>query len=179
VDGALDFARSGATAAGGQRSDLRAAIDGAIDEVHADESGTEVVIEPFADVSLACAPGVLASVLSNLVRNAAKYMEGRDVRRITIRAKEHDALVRVEVEDTGPGLPAGFEREVFEPYVRAPDAKPGLGLGLATVRRFVEAHRGHVGVESVVGKGCVFWFELPVKRAPSIAPGHEVASRTA
>jgi signal transduction histidine kinase len=68
----------------------------------------------------------------------------------------------VEVEDTGPGLEPAEEAVVFEPLVRAarPDV-PGIGLGLATVRRLATAHRGSTGVRSRPGEGSLFWFELP------------------
>jgi signal transduction histidine kinase len=169
VDGALEFARSGVSspsATGGMaasRADLKETIAGVIDEVRADEGASaEIVVEPFEPVVVACASGVLTSVVSNLVRNATKFSEERETRRITLRAHPRGpASVRVEVEDTGPGLPAGLEGSVFDPYVRGADTKPGLGLGLATVRRFVEGHGGTVGVESTPGRGCVFWFELP------------------
>jgi signal transduction histidine kinase len=113
----------------------------------------------------------LASVLSNLVRNAVKYMGDRGERRVTVRVMAQDEQARVEIEDTGPGLSPGIEEHVFEPYVRAPEnIQPGLGLGLSTVRRFVEAHGGRVGVHSFPGRGCVFWFELPcIPGRPSLA----------
>ena len=162
VEGALDFARSGGTVSNG-RSRLHEIVAGVVDEARAEDGATDVelVVEPFEDAELACAPGVLASVLGNLVGNAVKYTAGRSPRRVTVRAHTAGPRARIEVEDTGPGLPDGFERAVFEPYVRAPDALPGLGLGLATVRRFVEAHGGRVGVTSVRDHGCTFWFELP------------------
>ena len=144
-------------------SDLREVLDGVIDEARADDtSRVELVVEQLEDVQVACSSGVLASILSNLVRNAVKYMGDRTERRVTVRVTAQEERVRVDVEDTGPGLAIGLEAHVFEPYVRAPDnTQPGLGLGLSTVRRFVEGHGGHVGVHLFPGRGCVFWFELP------------------
>jgi len=70
--------------------------------------------------------------------------------------------VRVEVADTGPGLPPGSEQLVFEPFRRAGNSHlPGLGIGLATVKRIVEAYGGRLGVWSTPGRGSTFWFELP------------------
>jgi signal transduction histidine kinase len=162
VDGVMDFARSGAASSGG-RANLRATLDGLLDDVRADSSEVEIVVEGVDDdLFVACTSGVLGSILSNLVRNAVKYMEDRPDKRVTIRASTKGGTVRVEVEDTGPGLAPGLAEHVFEPYVRSQDnPKPGVGLGLATVERFVESHRGRVGVESSLGQGSLFWFELP------------------
>jgi signal transduction histidine kinase len=162
VDGVMDFARSGGAAPGG-RASLRRILDGVLEEARSEAPGIDVIVEGLDDdVQAGCSAGVLTSILSNLVRNAVKYMDGRPEQRLSIRATTSGGTVRVEVADTGPGLPPGLEPHVFEPYVRSPDnPKPGLGLGLATVQRFVESHEGRVGVESSPGHGCVFWFELP------------------
>jgi signal transduction histidine kinase len=162
VDGVMDFARSGASSAGG-RANLRATLDGVLEDIRMDAPDVELVVEGVGDrLFLACGSGVLTSILSNLVRNAVKYMDEGPEKRVTIRASAKGATVRVEVEDTGPGLSSGLAEHVFEPYVRSEDnPKPGLGLGLATVERFVESHRGRVGVESSPGQGSLFWFELP------------------
>jgi signal transduction histidine kinase len=166
VDGALEFARSGAPH-GEAVADVGDAIRGAIDEARSDETEpAEIRVEPFEDVRVQCAPGVLSSVIGNLVRNALKYMDGGRERLVTLRVLPAGERARVEVADTGPGLPPGMEGRVFQEYVRAPDdPRPGLGLGLATVRRFVEAHGGTVGVESSP-QGATFWFELPVAPVP-------------
>jgi signal transduction histidine kinase len=75
-------------------------------------------------------------------------------------------LVRFEVRDTGPGLDPGTEGQVFRPFVRRAGAEvQGIGLGLATVKRTVEAYGGDVGVRSTKGVGSTFWVELP--SAPS------------
>jgi signal transduction histidine kinase len=113
---------------------------------------------------------ILSSLISNLAHNAIKYIGEGAERRITIRVLDRDAILRFEVEDTGPGLPPGFEQVVFQPYIRARGSlQPGFGLGLATVKKAVEAHGGRVGVRSQVGRGCLFFFELPT-RTPSPPP---------
>ena len=83
-------------------------------------------------------------------------------RRMAVRVVEERDVVKVEVEDTGPGIRADMLAAIFEPYVRGTDVRqPGLGLGLATVKRIVEAYGGAVGARSVVGQGSCFWFALP------------------
>jgi signal transduction histidine kinase len=106
---------------------------------------------------------VLSVILSNLLGNAAKCMRGSPVRCITVRALLIGDKARVEVEDTGPGVPPGLEASIFKPYVRAPSAtQPGLGLGLATVKRLVETHGGAIGVRRAAQGGAIFYFELPL-----------------
>ena len=167
VDGLLEFARSGARPAGQLETDIRTVLDDVAEGVRGEteERNIELRIEPFPPSSVMCSPGVLTSVVSNLVRNAIKYMEDSAVRRIALRVSDKAEFWRVSIEDSGPGIPPGKEAVLFEPYVRANSMQPGIGLGLATVKRLAEAHRGRVGVESTPGAGSTFWFELP-KSAP-------------
>jgi signal transduction histidine kinase len=78
-----------------------------------------------------------------------------------LRVADAEDRCRVSVEDTGPGIPPNKKSILFEPYVRGSANEPGIGLGLATVKRLAEAHGGRVGVESALGSGSTFWFELP------------------
>ncbi len=165
VDGIYEFARAGGRPTAEPRASLRLGVRSAVDDLVASGSDpeTEVSIEPLEDVEVACSPGVLSVILSNLLANAAKCMRESPVRRITVRALRVGHKARVEVEDTGPGVPPGLEASIFEPYVRAPAAKqPGLGLGLATVKRLVETHGGAVGVRPSTQGGALFYFELPL-----------------
>lgn len=172
VQGMYEFARAGARPADDARTALRVGVQGAIDDLAAPgwDPPTEVIVEPMPDVEVACSAGVLSAIVSNLLCNAAKCMRESPVRRITVRALLGGRRARVEVEDTGPGVPPALEASIFEPYVRAPGStQEGMGLGLATVKRLVESHRGAVGVRRAAQGGAVFHFELPLAPAKADA----------
>ncbi len=164
VDGLLEFARAGASPLAGART----AIDEVVGEVVADvepvaaAAGVSIERASGTDAAVPCSPGVVTSMLANLVQNAIKFLGDAPVRRVVIRSSTSASRVRVEVEDTGPGIPASVLPTLFHPYTRGPDVRqPGLGLGLATVKRLAEAHGGAAGVVSEEGSGSTFWFELP------------------
>ena len=102
-------------------------------------------------------------VLLNLVGNAIKFTP--QAGQVWVRAGTEDGIVRVEVGDTGPGIPAEDHERIFLEFQQAgSDAgKPqGTGLGLALAKKFVEMHGGKLWVESEVGKGSRFIFTLPI-----------------
>jgi len=163
VDGLLVFARSGASPRETAHADARAVLEGVTEEMMpaAQEKEIDLRLERVDPCLLGCSPGVLVSLLSNLMANAIKYMGNSPLRQVTVRVLDQGAMARIEVEDTGPGIPEAMRERIFSPYVRAAEASiPGLGLGLATVRRLVDGHGGAVGLESKAS-GSLFWFELP------------------
>jgi signal transduction histidine kinase len=98
-------------------------------------------------------------------------MGSGDVRRVTVRARREDRGLRLEVEDTGSGIPPELQASVFEPFVRGQhQSVNGTGLGLATVKRLVESHRGAVGMQSAYGRGSLFWVELPLDPDAAMPP---------
>jgi signal transduction histidine kinase len=103
----------------------------------------------------------LISIMTNLLSNAMKFMDTEPVRRITIRARQIGKDVEIGVSDTGPGIAPELRPKVFEPYFRGESKVAGFGLGLATVRKLVEAHWGTVGIESTSEGGSLFWFRIP------------------
>lgn len=143
---------------------VAAVLDVLVDEVRpsAEAAGATLRTEPYpATATVACSAGVLASILSNILQNAVKYIRGSAGERvITVRVHERDHHTRFEIDDTGPGLPPELEDHVFERYVRGEEST-GLGLGLATVKRLVEGVGGKLGVRSRPGCGSCFWVDLP------------------
>jgi signal transduction histidine kinase len=166
VEGLLRFARAGADVDSGSRCP----VDVVLTNVAADcqerarEQDITVVVEPCERLEAACTIGVLTSIVQNLVLNAIKYMGNGPTRRVTIRARLVGERVRIEVEDTGPGIPAKIRDRMFQPFVRGEQSTEGLGLGLATVQRLVDAHGGTVDVHSTAGVGTVFRIDLPVAK---------------
>ena len=103
-------------------------------------------------------------VLFQLLDNAIKFTP--DYGTVTLIAQVRADRLRLTVRDTGIGIPAGRVEELFEPFHQLDDSTArrygGMGLGLALVRRIVEAHQSRIEVESEVGKGSTFVFELPL-----------------
>jgi two-component system sensor kinase FixL len=110
----------------------------------------------------------LQQVILNLLLNAVEAMTDSDQadRTLTVRTRlaERD-LVRVSVADTGPGLPAGTEEMMFEPFYTT---KPtGMGMGLAIARSIIAAHGGTIAVEANLARGATFHVSLPSAGAPA------------
>jgi signal transduction histidine kinase len=114
--------------------------------------------------SLPCVVGdpvQLRAVLQSLVANAAKFTDPGEPARIAVEAHRTGRGWRVEVVDHGLGVPADQRARVFEPFTRVHATVPGSGIGLATVRRVVEAHGGWFGLDETPGGGTTAWVELP------------------
>ena len=173
IDDLLAFASAGARPVPDATADLHQLLDDVVGDVRpaAEAMHAELRVGEFAALQVACTPAALSWVLSNLIGNAVKYLGegGHPVAWIAIHVRARNGVARIEVEDTGPGLPPGAEERVFEPFQRLGASKPGIGLGLATVKKLVEAYGGRVGVHASLGKGSTFWFELPIAPPPPSA----------
>ena len=106
----------------------------------------------------------LTQVLLNLVGNAIKFTDEGAIR---IAARANNGIFAVEVADTGPGIPEAERGRIFEEFHQVDNSntkkKGGTGLGLAIAKRIIELHRGRIWVESQVGRGSTFHFEVPVR----------------
>jgi PAS domain S-box-containing protein len=104
----------------------------------------------------------LTQALSNLLGNAVKFMAPDVVPQVRVRSEERGSVIRVWIEDNGIGMaPEDLER-IFQMFVQVNEQQlyGGTGIGLAIVKRAVQAMQGEIGVESEPGKGSRFWIEL-------------------
>ncbi len=105
--------------------------------------------------------GQLEQVLINLAVNAADAMPDGGVLAITC-GREDGGLARLEVRDSGHGIPADIRTRIFEPFFTTKGAGQGTGLGLSVVHGIVTGHGGHIVVESEPGAGATFRITLPI-----------------
>ncbi|MBL4634182.1 MAG: HAMP domain-containing histidine kinase [Kofleriaceae bacterium] len=108
---------------------------------------------------------IIVQCLINLLSNAAKYGEGKAIS-VQARLSPKPNIFEMTVSDLGPGIPSSEHAKIFREFYRSPEAIrsaiQGTGLGLALVKRHVEAQGGHVLVSSIAGKGATFTIELPM-----------------
>ncbi|WP_327144760.1 sensor histidine kinase KdpD [Nocardia sp. NBC_01327] len=111
-------------------------------------------------VSVLADTGLLERVLANLIDNAVRYSPSDTPVRVT--AEPTGAQVAITIVDAGPGVPAGMEDQLFEPFQRLGDRdnSTGVGLGLSVVRGFVDAMDGTVHAETTPGGGLTMVIEL-------------------
>jgi signal transduction histidine kinase len=167
VSGLFAFAASGAAPEPGATAPLRETLEEVVAERidSASAGGIRLSLDCRGDALVACSAGVLASIVGNLLDNAVKYVGEGERRQVEVRAFPYPRDTRIEVSDTGPGVPPEDRSRIFEPYVRRRTGGSGIGLGLATVKRLATRHGGHVGVTGAWGGGSTFWVELPVVRS--------------
>ena len=133
---------------------------------------------------------IVERILRNLVANAIRYSVDGGV--LVACRQRADGSLRLQVWDTGPGIPVAEQSRIFEEFYQAPGGTPtpeqrrGLGLGLAIVRRLAALIGSRIDLRSVPGRGSVFGFALPAARAPApaaarvpapLAPGLTLAGR--
>lgn len=127
------------------------------------EAGIRIRCDFAPDVPLVRAdPERMTQVFENLLSNAIKFSP--DGGQITVHIWPEDALVYVAVSDTGIGIPPEKLARVFERFYQVDGSTTrrfgGAGLGLTLCKQIIEAHGGHIYVESELGKGTTFWFTL-------------------
>jgi len=126
----------------------------------ADASSLKLINEIPEGLTAFADQGMLSLVFQNLISNAIDYTPNG---RVTVGAKaaEGSAAVECWVADDGAGIQPDRLEKVFDKLETDPGRRSGMGLGLAIVNQFVEAHGGQVSVDSELGRGSTFRFTIP------------------
>ncbi|MBF0380912.1 MAG: response regulator [Magnetococcales bacterium] len=164
--------------------DLRDMIEGVMDAFFI-ESGKKQLDLALRFRPVDMPPGIigdisrLRQVMVNLIGNAIKFTKQGSVMVNVIEKNRTDEMIniRIEVKDTGAGIPREIQEGLFEPFVQGDSSTSrnfgGTGLGLAIVKRLVDLLGGKLGLESSLGRGSTFWFEIAFLRDDSAIISHE------
>jgi two-component system phosphate regulon sensor histidine kinase PhoR len=108
-------------------------------------------------------PLLFRRVLQNLLENAIKFSPSRSKVRLEVHVE--DLAIRFAVRDQGPGIAAADLPHLFEIFYRGQREgdTQGFGLGLAAVKRIIDAHGGRIWVDTAPGRGCTFWLTFPLE----------------
>jgi two-component system phosphate regulon sensor histidine kinase PhoR len=149
-----------------ESTDLARLLDSVIEDYRSRPAAAHHQLEFSADAALPellIDPLKISQVLGNLLDNALKYTPKGT--RIAVTANRQGAEIEVGVRDNGPGIPAEDLPHLFERFYRVDKGrsreKGGTGLGLSIVKHIVQLHGGRVRVESTLGQGTAFYFNLP------------------
>ena len=147
--------------------ELHPIVADAITIVRRDPSAHSVQIEVEGDdVPIAADGELVRATVLNLLLNAAQAMAGHG--RITVRTARHGDEARIQIRDTGPGIPAEIREQIFEPFFTT--KARGGGLGLPIARRTAELHGGSLTLECPADGGTIVTMTLPLR--PATPPIH-------
>lgn len=172
VDEILTYARLGGETVNGAELemalvDCRAMAERVIDTLAPLHSGQQLTLVPGSDIELLAEPRYLQRALQNLVGNACRYGKSQ----VVIRLWDEPHLVRIDVEDDGPGIPFEARADIFKPFARLDDSRArssgGYGLGLSIVQKIMAGHGGSVTVDSSPALGGArFTLLIPRRDSP-------------
>lgn len=171
----LALAEAGALTYHRARVDLRELLEtaGTAHRAQADAAGVALRLEAPRPVDVIADADRLRQVVGNLVGNALRATAPGGT--VTLALDQHGDLARIQVRDTGTGIPAEELPHLFDRFWRADTARGratgGSGLGLSIARQIVTDHQGTTDVESAVGVGTTFTVTLPTARPPQADAG--------
>jgi C4-dicarboxylate-specific signal transduction histidine kinase len=113
----------------------------------------------------------LEQVCMNLLTNARDALADDAQKKIVIRSRIDGGHVRLDFQDSGPGVPPGLEQRIFDPFFTTKQVGAGTGLGLSIAYGIVKDHEGTISLESRPGEGATFRIELPLLSGERVGEG--------
>ena len=166
LTGVLALSRAGLTIKEPEEIYYDDLIHNAIELLHGvlEANHVKVIIQPNLPIVLGDSLRLQQS-LQNLIENAIKYRSAQRPPILEIGAQEKDETGQtiLFVRDNGMGIPLEYQDRIFDVFSKVNAKTEGSGVGLATVKRIIEAHGGRIWVESEIEHGTTFYFTLPVK----------------
>jgi signal transduction histidine kinase len=173
LDALLTFSKAGQASGGNDVCSVETEVRAVVEELApaAERIGAQIEVKMAAsgNLKIGCSAGLLGIVLRNVIGNAVKFLDGAPRRRVRIEVRSSaQKWCDVLVEDSGPGIPQAALPRIFDPFYRVPGTRaPGTGIGLATVQRIVQAHRGRVLVASAPSEGTRVEIRFPLAHTPA------------
>jgi len=136
----------------------------AANQPYADQFGAKLSLKTGLErATIRADEGRMMQVMANLLSNAAKFSPENGA--IEVQVEHCGRMIRISVEDHGPGIPEDFRPRIFEKFSQSDSSDrrkvSGTGLGLSIVRAIIERHGGRIDFNTQVGKGSTFYFEIP------------------
>ncbi|MBI4869764.1 MAG: response regulator [Candidatus Wallbacteria bacterium] len=116
-------------------------------------------------------PHQLQQVFFNIINNGYQAVKGsrKEGGKLTVRTRVHEGMIRVEISDNGPGIPAGLVKRIFDPFFTTKKLGEGTGLGLSITYGIIREHNGKISVDSAEGQGATFAVDLPISQDKPIS----------
>jgi signal transduction histidine kinase len=165
IDELLDFSRIGRAALHTRDLDLGEIVRDSWNNLVMERRGRDIRCEVGALPAVHADPTLIGVVITNLISNAVKYTAPRPQAVVEITAKRDGDEVTVDVRDNGVGFDMKYADKLFGVFQRLHgDEFPGTGIGLATVKRIIERHRGRIWADGKLDAGATFHFTLPAAK---------------
>ena len=159
----LAYSRIGRNQLKLQPTDCNAVVNKVIKDLQLSiaENQAKIIVSPLP--TLLADTSQITLLFQNLISNAIKY-RGEASPQVDISAQQQNSGLLFKIQDNGIGIAPEYAEQIFGIFQRlhTSDEYPGTGLGLAICKRIVERHGGHIWVESQLGTGAIFGFELPI-----------------
>jgi len=162
IDGLLTLSRLSRAELRAGPVDLSALARSVVADLRQTEPERAVEVGIEEGISCQADPALISNVLQNLLGNAWKYTGKTAQPKISFGVRRREGVAEYYVADNGAGFDMQYARRLFEVFQRMHNQEqfPGVGIGLATVRRIIERHGGTIRAESSPGQGATFYFTL-------------------